>query len=320
VQPTDQCADILQRFNGQLTLFIEALEFQRMRSLSFDGYNSIETQIQRLLNNGHEAALHLHPQWPQASYANSTWQLDLKKWRIGDLSNEEAHEVVSLGLAYLSDLTTSKITVFRAGGWAIQPERHVLEALTARQVIIDSTVAPGAFNWARGDWFDFRSAPSLPYWQVSQNVCKNSLDGAILEVPIATHHIGRLAHVRALLEKRRKPGFPNGCHGSYAGPNSRLDSFTGKCAKVLGLGRVMLDFSALPASVLITTLRGLTERYADFPGPIPIVAIGHNKNFSDDSAEALAEMLHWVSSQESIALSSYDSWHQSLMQHRQEAS
>jgi hypothetical protein len=162
-------------------------------------------------------------------------------------------------------------------------------------------------NLARGDWFDFREAPRKPYWYTAGDVLKESESG-LLEVPIATARLGRMSHLKCLRQSKRHGGFPRGCKGTYRGPNTQLQSLAGKVSKVANLGTAMLDFSTMPAWALIDITRDCMVRYSDVDGPIPIVAIGHNKNFSQWSEDNLREYLAWIKDQPDVVFSSYDQW------------
>lgn len=311
VEPTDRCRAIAEAHDARLTLFVEALEFAALARLDgapgADKYPEVEQQLSRLAASGHALQLHLHPQWLDAHHEAGNWHLDFSKWRVGSLSNSDLARCFDEGQAYLNRFA-KQATVFRAGGWTIQPEGHVLEQLNERHITVDSTVAPGLYNAATGDWYDFRNAPALPYWSIQDDVCSPVSDGPVIEVPIATARIGVAAHAKALREAKQLNQFPEGCSGSYNGPNDRLQWARGRVSKVMGLGTVMLDFSTLPAWALIEATRRYMQRFANTEGPIPIVAIGHNKNFSARSQAAFTTWLEWCAQNAQIGFSDYDTW------------
>lgn len=70
----------------------------------------------------------------------------------------------------------------------------------------------------------------------------------------------------------------------------------------------MLDFSALRAAQLIRIVEGLCKRHAATRGPVPIVAIGHCKNFNLRSRREFESFLRWVNEQTQIAFSTYGRW------------
>ncbi len=315
VDPTDRCQSIVESYNARLNLFVESLELlifeEYQTQLTKDHYAKIHHQLQHLLEKGHSLHLHMHPQWLDAYPLDDHWHLSMDKWRIGDLGNDDLQRCVMRGLSYLSscrDQIETENMVFRAGGWTIQPGESALQILKQHGIRVDSTVAPGLFNPSRGDWYDFRETPDLPYWKISQDVCVEDPGGVLLEIPIATHNIGVKSHTRILVESRSNAPFPEGCVGDYGGPNGKLQLLRGRLAKIRNMGTVMLDFSSLPAWALIEVTEKYMERFDQIDGTVPIVAIGHNKNFGQSAEQNLGEYLAWVQSQTDIIFSDYRHW------------
>lgn len=312
IQPTDRLLEITSRAGGGCTAFVDALEFKAIEEAQ--GYTSNQTlsalrnQLVELGKAPNAIQLHLHPQWMEAAFDGSAWQLRNDYWRIGDLDADLIDKAVDTGKTWLAQFSSAPITTFRAGGWAIQPSRRTLEVLARHGIKVDSTVAPGAWNPAGGDWYNFLAASNKPWWRIDDDVNVEAPQGDRLEVPIAAGWIGRRAHARVLREQRRQPAFPDGCSGSYAGPNSRFQEATGKLAKLLRLGHSMLDFSRLPGWALIELTQRYMSRFEDAPGPVPIVAIAHNKNFSEWSGENLMQWLEWVAGVGNIGFSDFDAW------------
>lgn len=323
VQPVERLLTTLSEFDAGLQSFVDATEFAAMRAHAneeVDGLpfevqwlDRVESQIAALMTAPHSVHLHIHPQWMDARLDDDAWTLNYQHWRIGDLSEPEIDRSVAAGLDYLARLgdqfPEQGTTCFRAGGWAIQPSKPVLSSLEKHGVRIDSTVAPGTMNLARGDWFNFRKAPAKPFWHTGGDVLVESAAG-FLEVPIATARLGRRQHIRCLRESKKYGGLPSGCVGTYKGPNNRWQSLAGKLSKLANLGTVMLDYSTMPAWALIEITRDHIERFSETDGAIPIVAIGHNKNFSKWSEDNLREFLEWARLQPDVVFSSYSRWNE----------
>ena len=330
VKPTDICLEIAESHSATITFFIDALEFLHIKRAYEEGlmgldslhyYPDVEAQIKSIVSSVHNIQLHLHPQWLDAVVRNDGWSLNYNKWRIGDLDSDEISSAISEGLSYLRSFTEPHaqrpcLDVFRAGGWAIQPGKSVLKQLSAEGVVQDSTVAPGLVNHSAGDWYDYRNTPGKPFWSISDDVCREDAAGNMLEVPIATQFIGRRAHLKALKESRLSSILANGCHGTYVGPNSRWQSLRGKMGKLMNIGTIMLDFSTIPAWALIEATRRFISRYSSYEKPVPIVIIGHNKNFTDRSADNFDMYLSWVAEQPDICFSDYHHWLDDIDVHR----
>ncbi len=314
VAPTEAIASIAEEFGAPVSLFVEALELERFSCFAMSRQDAVRRQLEALVNAGHKLELHLHPQWLGARLVDGGWSLDFSRWRCGDLDSESFERAVVTGCRYINSVGDEP-AAYRAGGWTIQPSNAALAALPGHGILMDSTVAPGMYNPASGDWFDFRNVPDLPFWATSGDVCTVETDGAMLEVPISTAVIGKFRHARALAESRKGPRFPVGCEGSYAGPNNKMQTMIGRFAKLAGMGTVMLDFSTQPAWALIQIIEDHLSRFSATDAPIPIVAIGHNKNFTTESAKNLREMLAWSRDQAGVCLSDYRAWHRALLEH-----
>ena len=317
LNPTSQCLSTLDPFKAPLSFFVDATEFQAISEVHKEGhypaYPKIEAQLSDACNTDHNLQLHLHPQWLSARYKDPDWELDFSKWRIGNLSQQDVDVSIENGLAYLRSLLGSNydpqqhLIAYRAGGWAIQPSDKIIPALQSHGIQIDTTVAPGMLNPAKGDWFDFRNSPKLPFWQCDRDVLQTSESG-ICEVPIATEKVGYTKRFKALREHRQTPSLPNDCHGSYGGPNSQWESIKEKITKLGHMNTAMLDFCTTPGWLLIEITQRYMQRFQFHTGPIPIVAIGHNKNFTETSSKALHQWLDWAASQGDITFSDFRKW------------
>lgn len=311
LRPTDAYIDCCDNYGARATIFVDTLEFDAIQRCdktyaSAETTNAITSQLQQLGHSQHNLQLHLHPQWKDANFYNHIWQLDYSLWRIGDLNYSTIDKLIKNGLKFLGQFSNKPIIAFRAGGWAIQPSSNTIKALNNNGLLIDSTVAPNLINNASGDWYDFRKSPALSFWHIQDDVCRPQGSG-LLEVPITTAKIGFRKHFSAMRESKAVPGLPDGCMGTYDGPNSGLQALRGKASKVLNMGTVMLDISTLPDWALIHA----TQRYmkcSSEPTPVPIVTIGHNKNFTEHSRKNFNNYLRWAKAQPEIIFSDYSQW------------
>lgn len=307
---------IADNYGAPLTFFVETnglLAFSEQSSHSFS-VNLVRKQLQAAIDKGHDAQLHIHPQWQDSRYSgDNTWQLDSNKWRIGDLQPDESYNHLYNGKKWLEDLlstssTSYKCIAFRAGGWCIQPSHHIVQKLLSLGFIIDSTIAPGYLNVSKGEWSDFRKTTNKPYWQSADDLLLETGTG-LIEIPIATAKIKAWQHLNAIRLARRSDngGLASGCYGDYSGPKGKLSSVYGKLCKIFRLGNVMLDFSTMPTELLITITQNWIERFESGCESLPIVAISHTKNFTQSSAAALNNYLKWAKSS-GFHFSTYGQW------------
>lgn len=312
--PAERMMRIAERYSAPVTFFTEVLELMAMERGQDAQAEAVKIQLRDVLRRGHDAQLHLHPQWDGAKLgSDEDWALNMKLWRIGDLPYDDIYRILSEAKSWLLHVAQPiksdyQCLAFRAGGWCIQPSKHVLKALRNLEFDIESTVAPGFRNANKGEWSDFRVVPDMPFWKVDQDVCR-AVDDGLWELPIVTGNIGPVAHLNSLLQSRRsaESGLAPGCEGSYQGPEGRIQALRGKISKLLRLGHVMLDFSSMPAAVLIQLTQQWMKRFQSASCPVPLVAISHTKNFTPRSEAALDEYLDWVKG-EGIDFSTFGQW------------
>ena len=313
LQPAERMMVVAERFGAPLTFFAETLEFIAMSAQMQD--RRAQRQLCDALARGHDVQLHLHPQWHGARLdEQGRWQLDMDRWRIGDLSRAEAYSLIRLGKRWLEDEVAAHAPgycclAFRAGGWCIQPSHHVVQALQAEGFTLDSTVVPGQWRAGAGEWSDFRAAPDLPFWRADGDVCQPAAQG-LWEVPIAVGRIGKWRHLASIRASRKLSthGLAPGCAGSYLGPEgSAWHHWWSKAVRLRQLGSVMLDFSTMSAEVLIAITKQWASGHESGKGEIPVVAIAHTKNFTQASADHLAAYLAWAQ-REGVIFSTYGRW------------
>jgi hypothetical protein len=305
--------DIASKYEAPVTFFVDVAEFQAMERAG-NNIDKIAAQLSEAVASGHDAQLHLHPQWEGAKWGpDLQWHLTNEKWRIGDLDPNEILRILKAGKTWLEEVAGRKkrdyrCVAFRAGGWCIQPSKHVVSALKRLHIQVDSTVAPTIFNHSKGEWNDFRDAPELPLWRVDEDICLEGR-GSLLEIPIATGKIKRTMHLKILLWKKRYKvsGLAVNCVGTYEGADVALQRVRGTLSKIARLGRVMLDFSTMPEGVLIDITRQWMQRFAGVSTALPIVAIAHTKNFTVESEAALQGYLTWAR-KEGLRFSTYHRW------------
>lgn len=309
VKPTQDLAATLGRWGCPQTLFVDVVEYWRFRQAEDGGrfglgYRSatlIEEQLQHAILEGHDVQLHVHPQWLTAEPITATeWRVNIAHWRTSAAPHGLGHWADRLSLRGM--LSEGKRTLesilrpaksdysciaFRAGGYCIQPERKVLQAIRESGLRIESSVCPGRYLARAPAYFDFRQAPvTLPYWMIRDRVDMQDDTGDLLELPVAT---GRQTRITT----------------GGMGRKTRLSAL-----RRLILPRVVnLDYCKLSGAELIR----MTERYivrmataTEKRIPLPIVLIGHSKEWSESGA--LNQYLAWVNEQPEMVMMTVTEW------------
>ena len=86
----------------------------------------------------------------------------------------------------LEEITNKKPSVFRAGGWCVQPFNKFAEALYKYGIRIDSTVFPEGKNFTNSKSFDFTNTPIKNNWRFSNDPLIEVENGNFSEIPISS--------------------------------------------------------------------------------------------------------------------------------------
>jgi hypothetical protein len=320
IAPTQNLLDACNQVNAKLTLFTDVCELWAFEEVEKNGQwdldyspsTLIKDQLKKAIQQGHDVQLHFHPQWLDYSYlGNGQWKLNHDKWRLPSLSNEDISGLFKKGKQTLEDLLTPirpsyVCNVFRAGGWCIQPEEHILEAMKEHGFRIESSVAPGMKNEQLDRFFDFEFAPDLSYWIMDEHLLKPS-KGDLVEIPIFTAEVSKLKRAQFLKNRavRKIPFKPEGCTG-FAETTAKTSKVE-KLKKVFNEGRAMFNFSdAVCKEEMIYMVKSARKKYADTQQNIPLVMIGHPKTFGNENE--LKEFLFWAANQNDISFTDYNSF------------
>lgn len=237
VEPTSKILDLLKQSNVKATFFIEQLEIKAIidRANEFpnnDVYQreaqAISEQLERMLKEGHDLQLHLHPQWFEAEYKSNSWILNFDYWRFSSLpikSDDKAtpskFNLLIQGKQYLEGLLNPissdyQCIGFRAGGYNLGFDESTYRAFKDAGILYDSSLCPGYVTHSKLSAYNYSNYKtdavfSLPYGTV--------------EFPLLTKFSSlreRLSFARifsALKSKRLKKvegGFEPSCDNSKA--------------------------------------------------------------------------------------------------------
>lgn len=316
--PLERMAQIAETYGARLEIFVEAVEFAAMEQSSdhAEAVVAVKQQLSDMLSRGHGIQLHIHPQWEGAIPVDGKWVFNADTWRTGDLTSEQLHQLLESACSWISQAVKNvspnyKPAIFRAGGWCIQPSNHVVPLLRTIGLQADSSVAPGTVNHDAASWYDFKRSPSQAWWPVDVDVDQvGSSD--FLEIPIAAGRVNPVKHLRSRLARRKEGELAAGCSGSYRGRSDSTSRMTHLLQKAHKARWAMLDYCTLSSELMIDVLRDWIRRFDTSETAVPVVAIGHTKNFSEAAARELEAFLRWISEQETLRHSSYRNFYEAL--------
>ncbi len=202
IKPTDLLAALLNKYNHKMVLFIDAsmlVKYQEIAAISdkiANDLNLISAQLTRLVSEGHELQLHIHPHWHDTEYdlLEEQWVFNTKRFRLHDFDEDERFNLIKEAKSLLESIAGQSVTAFRAGGWCLQPYKSLTPMLERLGIKFDSSVYFGGYRKQATHYFDYRQCPISPSYYLPQS--------KLIEVPISSHVVSPTFFWRML--KNRK--------------------------------------------------------------------------------------------------------------------
>jgi hypothetical protein len=276
-EPARKIKQVFDQAGAKLVVFVESAELEKIALANSDpNILDVQNQIREFDEQGHEIALHLHPQWINARYHQGKWELDYREYNLCELQPQRIAEIVDGSINYLKDvLKDPNFTPlsFRSGNWLFQPTRDVAQVLAARGVKIDSSVFKGGVQHQLH--LDYRLAARNGYfWKFKDNVNIANNQGELLEIPIYTQMVPfwRMATTKRI--------------GLQLKGNSRRPSAWDSFYKIVDRARfrfpLKFDFCRMTLKELTSMIYQCIQEDKAHPASYkPIVAIGHTKDMVD---------------------------------------
>jgi hypothetical protein len=276
-EPTRHLKRIFDQSGVKCVFFVEASELEIIEKSGTDPVvHDVRKQVEELYQDGHEIALHLHPQWYNARYENGGWVLDYDEYNLCLLPEKRIAEIVDRSIAYLRAVLGDpdyRPTSFRAGNWLFQPTMPAAKVLSERGVKIDSSVFKGGVQHQYG--LDYRpSIKNGDFWKFKDDVNEPDPNGPILEFPIYTK---RVPFWKMITGKRL---------GLQRQSSSGAQTSAQKRNRLLDRARfwypLKFDFCRMTMSELIGIVDSVHSMDQKEPAFLrPLVAIGHTKDLVD---------------------------------------
>lgn len=198
IAPTDHITKILDKYAIKATFFADIAMCIKHRNFSLHRIaDAIDNQIIMLMSDGHDVQLHIHPFWYKAKYDGVNWSFDNSFYSFNSFVNESPgiNEIISETKKYLTNLLKPKFPeyvciAYRAGGFCIQPEELILEAMKKNGIIIDSSVCKRLYANTSSHIYDFSKAPSNHDWRFNAKtgLLSEIPNGEFLEIPIGSEY------------------------------------------------------------------------------------------------------------------------------------
>jgi len=306
VLPSERLLHICERHGAKLTIMAEMGELWAFEELANSRFSDqfafplssvIRDQLRGAIRRGHDVQLHLHPQWLRARWQGSRWFVDYAHYKLTDFSLEEMTDSLCRGKRDLEAMFRPiapdyRCIGFRAGNWNTQPCEAYLAALRQAGLQSDSSVFKWGYTRNPAADVDYRRAWSnvRPWFADGRDINSPSAAGEILEVPIAAEQVHgfqllrphRLVRsLRCLAEDLRVERQVQQALGRKRQIGKSISASLGR---VFGCCSRKLDFCKLSGREMLEMAERLMQQCGTaLPRPVPLMMIGHSKEFTDDS-------------------------------------
>lgn len=276
-EPTRRLKTIFDQAESKYVVFVEAAELEMIENFRTDPViDEVKNQVKELYQQGHEIALHLHPQWYNARNESGRWLLDYSEYNLCLLPETRITEIVARSITYLRTILADPEFIplsFRAGNWLFQPTMPVAKVLSEHGVQVDSSVFKGGLQHQHG--LDYRASSGNGYfWKFKDDVNRPDLNGKIFEIPIYTKKVPfwKMATGKRLGLQRQS--------------SSSGKTVFQKMSRLLDRARfwypLKFDFCRMTLNELTDIVdKVLDEDIRDPESLRPLVAIGHTKDLED---------------------------------------
>lgn len=152
-----------------------------------EDYKLVSTQLRDMEQKGHVVQLHIHPQWAFSKFDGKEWRLDTQHYKLSDLTEEEADRVFGNAKIALEDILGHNVTTFRAGGFSAQPTEMLTSLMKKYNIHTDTSVFSHSYYDSPCQKYDYRQMPDKSFYRFEEDICKENIQGAFLEIPITTY-------------------------------------------------------------------------------------------------------------------------------------
>ncbi|MGQ4892552.1 MAG: hypothetical protein ACP6IP_08700 [Candidatus Njordarchaeia archaeon] len=270
IEPMNRLLNITNRYNVPLTIMFEVYEYiyfkkydkQLQRDWGYSPAEIIQDQINRAYNRGHDIQLHIHPQFVKMRYAHKRFIPEIPELSVFDVNEQEVYNLIHRGKETLESVINAndhrcKALRLSNMGWVPAPI-HTARAMERLGIYVHSLASICAPVGARG------------YQRIGNT---NVYEIPIYTIPAKTYeylkprYLSTLAYVwlyspPRIFKKSHKeiPSKvnPQNCRG------------------------LKWDLSKLSYYDMIKMLDYAIEHYDYENYEIPLVMIGHTKDFFND--------------------------------------
>jgi hypothetical protein len=278
LDPMAKLVDIFNMHKKKMVVFAEVSELEIIDKFKTDlTISSVKKQIKQLYDQDFEIGLHLHPQWYNAKYINQNWELDYNEYNLCTLTRERIVNIVDQSIDYLREILGEPEYVpvsFRAGNWLFQPTKFLADVLSAKGIMIDSSVFKGGRQHQYK--LDYKRAlKNGNFWKFIDDVNFPDNKGTMVEIPIHTKMVPfwkMLTGKRVGIQQKRS--------------SSPIKKQKREIMRYFDFIRfrypLKLDFCRMTLDEMILMMEKIIQTHNKNPTNYwPVVSIGHTKDLVD---------------------------------------
>ncbi len=289
IEPSEALVKIGDKYGAKFVFFVDIgyiLRLDRFRHsyrAADREYRLIVNQIQKLLQEGHDIQLHIHPHWEDCHYTDEGWRMDTHRFTLFSFSDDEIREIVERYTQGLKQIAGEQVFVYRAGGWCLQPFEKLAAALKSQNIWLDSTVYFEGYHHSKTHFFDFRGAPDKTEWRFELDPLVEKEDGFFMEIPIASYKASPLFFWKYAVSKK----LAKGKHRAF-GDGEALSASKEDLLRMLTTSTYsVVSIDGFKSSFLQKALQQYQMRFSEGN----FVMIGHPKGITPYSLEQLDRFL-----------------------------
>lgn len=217
LSPTEAVRRIMDNVGCKGLFFVDSLYLKRLAdepsALCRHDARLIHQQLEGLVKDGHEVAIHIHPHWLDAHYSepNNNWDgSDRRRFALSCFEEELLDQVVHESIVALEPyMDMQQELKFRAGGFYAQPFEHILPVFRKYNVLKDFSVMRDfvSTGFENRYSFNYSSPPESFIYRFASDPLKAE-HGDFTEVSVNSFPLSGIIRLRNSLYYRRKKNNP----------------------------------------------------------------------------------------------------------------
>lgn len=197
-RPTEQIAKGMSEQGAFGVFFADVCSAIKHREVGLPDYSEqFDDQIRKLTQDGHDVQLHLHTNWYMSEREGDELVVSPKGYKIHEFGFDKASarsvpNIIAETKQYLEERCAAvspdyRCIAYRAGGFGVQPEEALFNALLEAGIVIDSSVNPYLYSLDTVNSYDFRNVPKELNWRIDPHLgISVAASKGIWEIPVAT--------------------------------------------------------------------------------------------------------------------------------------